>query len=472
MESFGVKFGRLVRDKRGIEGLSQDDLAEKTELTKARISYIETGRIDNPQIKTIDALCVALAISAEERAACYAPRPSLPQPLLEKLARKFGHDNSDASENELEAFLIEKAKEFREMREHLDQMAQPKGQFSDLLTQANAALGEGDFESADSLLGEAERIHLQSTTITALEQQANLRVERGKAALVSGNVVEASNHFERSARYFSGVDIALEARKRHESSDLLRYYGYRYGSHEALYAAQNALQRNLCMWSKDVYPDEWCKTKIALGGVSFRLSQFDNKDNSRAHTFNAKKHFEDVRETCSEVYLPNRFATATQNLASVYTNRCLAETDADYERNLQLGLSLQMSALRYFSKSENPLEWGILQHNLGCTYINLSNLRENESKSVEDIEEAIHHAELSFQVRDPVNNLQYWIASCRTLGEALLNMSTYRITRNPADYVRRASKVLIDAAAKISATEHPHQWADIQTQLKRCDEVQ
>jgi hypothetical protein len=261
----------------------------------------------------------------------------------------------------------------------------------------------------------------------------------------------------------------MEASKRHGCSELLHEYGYRYRSPEALYAAQNALQRNLGIWSKDAYPDEWCKTKIALGWCEFRLSSFDNEEHLRAHTLNAKKHFEDVRETCSEVYLPNHFARAALNLASVYSARCLAETDSDYEQNLQLRLGLQMSALGYFSESENPLEWGIVQHNLSCTYINLSNLRANESKSVEDIEKAIRHAELSFQVRDPVNDLQYWIASCRTLGEALLNMSTYKLTRNPADYVRQASKVLIDAAAKISATEHPHQWAEIQTQLKRCD---
>jgi transcriptional regulator with XRE-family HTH domain len=125
MESFGVKFGRLVRAKRGIEGLSQDDLAEKAELTKARISYIETGKTGNPQIKTIDALCVALNISAEERAACYAPAPLLPQPLLEKLARQFGRDHSDALENELEAFLIEKAKEFGWCHLHLRERGSP-----------------------------------------------------------------------------------------------------------------------------------------------------------------------------------------------------------------------------------------------------------------------------------------------------------------------------------------------------------
>src|ERR1700704_1467685 len=112
MESFGVLFGRLVSAKRGIEGLSQDDLAGKTGLTKARISDIETGKIANPQAKTVDALCVALNISREERAACHTAQASgLPSRLLEKLARHFGRDMPDATEEELEAFLMAKAQE-------------------------------------------------------------------------------------------------------------------------------------------------------------------------------------------------------------------------------------------------------------------------------------------------------------------------------------------------------------------------
>ena len=87
MDRFGVLFGRLVKEKRGIEGLSQDGLAGKCGLAKARISDIEKGKIGNPQAKTVDALCVALNISREERAACHAaPMSSLPPRLLEQVA--------------------------------------------------------------------------------------------------------------------------------------------------------------------------------------------------------------------------------------------------------------------------------------------------------------------------------------------------------------------------------------------------
>ncbi|HEV7601609.1 MAG TPA: hypothetical protein VGO49_15320 [Bradyrhizobium sp.] len=376
----------------------------------------------------------------------------------------------DATEEELEAFLMAKAVEFREMRERLQKMAETEGRISELISAANSALGEGDFETTDDLLKEAEAVQLQSSTISALEKQAKLRIERGNAALVNGNVAAGAGHFERSSRYFSGIDVALEAGNRHECATLLRYYGYRYKSREALYAARSALQQNLGIWQKEAHTERWCQTKNALGGVSVRLSQFDVQVNAMSHLADARQHYEEVRALCSEEFLPKTFATASVDLANVYSDRRLAKPDEAYEKNLQFALSLQLSALRFFSKLNDPTAWGILQHNLGCSYTRLSNARADEVKSVADIENAILHLELSFEVRNPEDSLQYWVASCRSLGEALVNMSTYAVSKDVARHIRRALEVLNGAAARISLSEHPHQWTEIQAQLARCGE--
>lgn len=472
MDPFGVLFGRLVREKRGVEGLSQDGLADKTGLTKARISDIETGKIANPQAKTVDALCVALDISRDERAACHSAPASglLPARLLEKLARQFGADMPEATEEELEAFLMAKAEEFREMRERLGKLAAAESRISELVNAANAALGEGNFETADGLLNEAEAVQMQSSTIVALKKQAELRIERGKATLVNGEVASAAAHFELSSRYFSGIEPTLEAENRHECAMQLRYYGYRYKNAEALYEARTALQKNLDIWDDDQHSEQWCRTKNAIGGTSWRLSQFDVPENAMQHLADAKLHYEGVRARCSEEFLPKAFATAGLDLANVYSDRTMATSVEDYESNLQKALSLQLSALRVFSKTEDPRAWGIVQHNLGCAYIGLSKVRSEEAQSIRDIESAIRHAELSFEVRNPEDSLQYWLASCRTLGESLLDLSAHSVIKNPDQYARRAEEVLRAAAARISASEHPHQWAEIQDQLAKCGE--
>lgn len=273
MDPFGVLFGRLVREKRGVEGLSQDGLADKAGLTKARISDIETGKIANPQVRTVDALCVALAISRDERAACHSdPASGLPAHLLEKLVRHFGAEMPEATEEELESFLMAKAEEFGEMRERLEKLAATEGRISELVNAANAALGEGDFETADDLLKEAEAVQMQSSTVVALKKQAELRIARGKAALINAEVAAAAGHFERSSQYFSGIDTALEAENRHECATQLRYYGYRYKSAEALYEARTALQKNLGIWGPNKETEQWCRTKRA-GGYRSSMSR-------------------------------------------------------------------------------------------------------------------------------------------------------------------------------------------------------
>jgi transcriptional regulator with XRE-family HTH domain len=471
MESFGVLFGRLIRDKRGVEGLSQDDLAEKSDLTKARISEIENGKIKNPQAKTVDALCVALNISREERDKCrVVTGPRLPPRLLENLALRFGHSNPEASENELEAFLKEKATEFREMQERLADITGAEDRIADLLVAANAALAEGEFQIADKCLAEAEHAQLASTTLTALERQCSLRFERGHAALLNGEIGIAAEHWETAANYFHFLDQGTEADKRFEYCTRLREHGYRYRSVEALCVAGNALETNLPIWSKEENLQNWCRVMMALGDVSWRLSQFDGKETFAAHIAKAKHLYEAVRENSSETVLSYYFAMSERRLASIYSNQDLAASREEYYDNLEISLRLQVSALNLISKSDHPIDWGISQHNLGLSYTLFFNLQADKPLSIDIIDKAISHLELSFQVRDSAGMLQYWVASCRSLGEALIERSMHQTIPRAGDDLQRSHEILTSAASKISEAEHPNQWAQIQEQLERCSE--
>lgn len=67
--SFGEAFGKLIKRKRGVERLTQQELAVTAfgdESFKTRISELENGRISKPQAKTVDALILALNISDDE----------------------------------------------------------------------------------------------------------------------------------------------------------------------------------------------------------------------------------------------------------------------------------------------------------------------------------------------------------------------------------------------------------------------
>lgn len=70
MAGFGERFGALVRERRGVEGLTIEDLAQLSGLGTTTIDELENGRRMTPQIRTIDALVVALNLSQDDVERC------------------------------------------------------------------------------------------------------------------------------------------------------------------------------------------------------------------------------------------------------------------------------------------------------------------------------------------------------------------------------------------------------------------
>jgi transcriptional regulator with XRE-family HTH domain len=467
MNSFGARFGKLIREKRGIEGFSQDALAAKSELTKARISELETGRIAKPQAKTVDKLCVALNISREERDACYSSSgPRLPPPLLENIALRFGLSNPEVSEDELQSFLREKANEYYAMQQRLSAMDTAAGETASFLGAAKAALERGNFELADASLAEAENTYLMSITLPALNKHYDIRLERGHAALLAGEIEKAAQHWESAVNYFGPFDAEMEAERRHNYCTSLRAYGYRYKNSDALYAAEKGLVKNLAVWTREKNLERWCRTKVALGGTQWRLSQYDDVKNYRRHIDEAMSLFDEVASKTSNTNLSFWYSAAISNIANIYSDAEFAISDDEYASNLEKSLSLQLLALECSSQTDQPDEWGILQHNIGLTYIHL--FGDGNRTSIDLIDAAIRHLELSFDVRKPATALQYWIASCRSLGEALIERSLCPSNSQSGLDLERASRILSKAESAISELDHPNQWAELQTQIQRC----
>ena len=468
MEKFGIKFGRLVRVKRGVEGLSQDSLAGKSGLTKARISDLENGKIPKPQSRTVDALVVALNISKAEREECWGVSgPDLPHQLLENLAMRFGHSNPDALEDELVAFLKAKATEFRAMQERLANMMGAEGRVTDLLATANKALEEGEFEITDICLAEAEHVQAASITLPALQRQFSLRFERGHAALLKGDVAIAVQHWEAAANYFHFLNSEIESERRFDYCNLLREHGYRYRSVEALRLAVVTLERVLIFWRKEDNLRNWCRVMLALGDARWRLSQFDGKENFSEHITSAKRFYDAVHSSCSERVLPNKYALSGRRMANIYSDREFSSSDEEYYRNMEKSLKLQIALLRLLSKSEHPVDWGISHHNLGLTHIQFFRIQADKFASIEMIDKAILHLDLSFEVRDRVEMHQYWVASCRSIGEALIERSMYQSQIQANGDLEKSYEFLTDAASTLSEEEHPNQWAQVQEQLDR-----
>ena len=222
------------------------------------------------------------------------------------------------------------------------------------------------------------------------------------------------------------------------------------------------------VWASCAPPETSSLSTDATGGTYWRLSQFDGQVRYFEHIDAAMVCDEAVRETCSERTLPYYYAISGGNLASILLERKLANSDAAYLQNLERGVGLQLSALRALSKVDYPIEWGVFQHNIGLSYIRLFKLQLDPPSALHLIERAIDHIQSSFEVRDPETELQYWVASCRSLGEALIEKARCQTGDDCADSLRYAQTVLAGAVSKAPEREHPHQWAELQEQLARC----
>lgn len=471
MSGFGIEFGKLVRQRRGVEGLTQEMLAYKADIPKSRISLIENGKVSNPHARTVDALCVALDISSEDRMACHGGLDiQLSNLLVQNLAMRFGSDNPDASEVELVAFLGSKAIEYHEMRERLDELSATDERLKEFTAAASAAIDDGDFQKADSILLQAEQSHFEQVTAPAILQQSSLRSGRGRAALLSGDVNLAADHFEAAAGYFDSFDAAQAPHVRFECADLLRFFAYRYSNAAALYAAHKLLKECLTVWSSDSDFQNWWKVKSALAGVSWRLSQFDEPGRSLQHLENAEKHYRDVLDNSSLAQEPRAHAVASLDIANIYSSRKFSPSQSEFERNLAKAIQLQEDTLGFFTEDTDPRAWGIVHHNLGCTNVETSKLVDDAELAKRHLVKAIDHLEKSFRVRNQNEHLQYWIASCRSLGEALICMSKRAQPEERKPYELRAIEILTTAQSQISAKEHPHQWRELQEQLDRTCE--
>jgi hypothetical protein len=130
------------------------------------------------------------------------------------------------------------------------------------------------------------------------------------------------------------------------------------------------------------------------------------------HIAKAKSIYETVRENCSETVLPYYYAASGANIASIYADRKFAKSEEECRANFEIALKLQNESLKLKSKTDDPEGWGILQHNMGCIYTDFCKLQDDKLLSMGIIDKAIHHLELSFQVRasTDVDAFQYWVA--------------------------------------------------------------
>jgi transcriptional regulator with XRE-family HTH domain len=84
-----IEFGDLLRRRRAVAGVTQEDLAGRTGLTPQAIGLLERGKRRHPHAYTVQKLAEALELEARELAEFQAAARRSPAPRSKKLAPLF-----------------------------------------------------------------------------------------------------------------------------------------------------------------------------------------------------------------------------------------------------------------------------------------------------------------------------------------------------------------------------------------------
>ena len=142
-------------------------------------------------------------------------------------------------------------------------------------------------------------------------------------------------------------------------------------------------------------------------------------------------------------------------------------------QNVQTSIEMQLQAVATLSREDNPRDWGIFHHNIGLSYISLAHILANTAAKLVALDNSVAHQHKAFEVRNPdiTEEFQYWVASSRSLAEALIDKGIVGAGDEGRHHMSCARAVLEQTLARVDQGEHPHQWAELQDQLARLTVV-
>jgi tetratricopeptide (TPR) repeat protein len=456
--TFGQAFGELVRSKRGQEGLTQKALAILAfddESKIRRINDLETGAVNRPHAKTVDALVVALNISQEEVAACRLNNLftaqeeagiGLSRQLMENLSQRFDHENPNAPDDELFNYLKDKAEELKLLQARLKGIEGLTKAIHNQIAAANGAIETGQFDKADELLAAAEDIQQEERTLKEVEAQSAIRFARGDAALFNSQRNSAAEHYYKAAEYFYGFDKRRVASILELSAGQIYEYERRTLSpnfEHAIFLAEKAIELIILKEHKA----DWVVAKYRLA----TLQQV------QARALNARSLYDAAIQTAKEAieHADTDIENEDYSNLKILLGNCYLARSESRHGNTTDDLC---SAIRVFetatqdARVDSAQFHSYLQSSLSAAYSGLSssNVESSRGEFAEKAKKALRRAiELSAQE----GQIDLW-ANCQyNLGAALAESAQEIETADPA--LARFLRIQSIAAFNASLEAYP-----------------
>lgn len=474
--SFGARFGHLLKTYRGEQGLTQQQLAVRAfddEARKSRMSDLENGKIPNPQQKTVDLLVAALGITSEQVMDCRHPIPALPpgfqaelglaDGIVENLAMRFGHENSDAGRTGLVEFLKDKARDYKALKARLDELATAEARIANQVAAAKAALDNGNFDEADTVLANAEEMQQAEHTLPQIRKQAALRATRAEAALLKGDAEAAHNQFGTAADFFDAFDPFEGAQHRNGFAAKLYDHGLRYGG-PALAGAETLCRLNLAIWIEADHPFYWALTQNNLGEVlRSRGERTPGQDGIDLLT-DAITADQAALRMRSETNHPLDWALTQNNLSKALLSKGKRTSGQDGTDLLADAAIACREALRVFSEADHPLGWAMTHNNL-CNALVDQGERTPGQAGMHLLAHAVTAGRAALRFYTQADHPLRWAMAYNNLGNALLKQGERTPGQAGTDLLSNAATSYKAALNVYTEVDHPLLRADTQNNL-------
>ncbi|MEM0989809.1 MAG: helix-turn-helix transcriptional regulator [Pseudomonadota bacterium] len=461
---FGILFGRLVREKRGIEGLSLDNLVAETGVSKPSLSNLENGKIRNPRAKTVDALCVALNISREERNACHpaTEAPRLPPRLLESLAYQFGHTSPDASEEEQEQFLRDKATDYRRLTEELAALREAYPNLGNQIVEAEGLLSEGKLDEAESILANIKDLS-KDRAYEAAKEISRITAMEGAIALLRDDPDEACAHFLRAADFLTPFSVEESAELRQRRGQQLGNYGRQYGA-TASARAVDVFSSVLEIAPKERFPAIWANAQRSSGIDLMEQGKRHDGEEGLAFLAQAVAAHRAALEVYTREVHPVEWSRTQHNLSLALRHYGSRQEGEDGTVLLSEALTACRAALEMRTREAEPVLWASSQIALGLA-LRYQGCRQQGEASIALLAESVIVTRAALKVYTRMAKPVLWAMTQNNLGNSLSEQACRQASEDGVALLGEAM-VAYGAALEVRTREaRPVDWAMTQGNL-------
>ncbi|MCQ0990609.1 hypothetical protein MF134_23505, partial [Jiella sp. LLJ827] len=382
---------------------------------------------------------------------------------LRAIAERFGHDNPDASIADLRAVLEKAAEDYGRLKAQITALSEKDDRVRNLTAAAQADIDAGRFDDADSLLAQAEALQQEHQTLEAIRKQAAVREARGTAALLSGEVDTAAEHFSKIVQFFAPFSAREAILAANENGERLQDHAERWGR-SGLDQAISLFSQGVALCTEADMPSDWARTQNNLGNAYASLGARLGGEAGREALDAAVTAYKGALRVRTEADMPSDWAMTQSNLGSAYASLGDRLGGEAGREALDAAVTAYKGALRVRTEADMPSAWATTQSNLGSAYASLGDQLGGEAGR-EALDAAVTAYKGALRVHTEADMPSDWARTQSNLGNAYASLGD-RLGGEAGREALDAAVTAYKGALRVrTEADMPSDWARTQSNL-------